>query len=223
MTSSDHLKISWHDSAWIPHLNPKNILDYFCQKSNPFYDKASNNEIARMQRIMPEQMALMTGLEYILLHVQEPILYVIRKQNRISPETATPLADYYILAGVVYQAPDLNSIIQSRVLNSALNLRSALEEFQSISTFNPSTGYTWKHHLQQQQQLASVSGSKSTASKQISAARQQGPNEFTRFQMKIGSLLKNFDEPAPNGTSTNNPGNNPASQSNSQQPQQSQQ
>ena len=27
----------------------------------------------------------MTGIEYIVLHVQDPILYVIRKQHRISP------------------------------------------------------------------------------------------------------------------------------------------
>lgn len=185
---SDQLRISWHDSAWIPHLNPKNILEYFCQKSNPFYDKACNNEIARMQRLMPEHMLMMTGLEYTILHVQEPILYVIRKQERIGPDSVTPLVDYYILAGVVYQAPDLNSIIQSRVLNAALNLRSALEEFQSISTFSSSTGFAWKHHQQQQQQLA---GKPSSAR---AAERTQGPNEFTRFQTKIGPLLKNFHE-----------------------------
>jgi hypothetical protein len=28
----------------------------------------------------------MTGLEYVLLHVQEPILYVVRKQHRHSPQ-----------------------------------------------------------------------------------------------------------------------------------------
>jgi len=61
----------------------------------------------------------MTGLEYILLHVQEPILYVIRKQHRHSPTHATPLADYYIIAGIVYQAPDLISVINSRIVSSA--------------------------------------------------------------------------------------------------------
>lgn len=59
----------------------------------------------------------MTGLEYILLHVQEPILYVIRKQHRHSPTAATPLADYYIIAGVVYQAPDLGSVVSSRLVS----------------------------------------------------------------------------------------------------------
>lgn len=59
----------------------------------------------------------MTGLEYILLHVQDPILYVIRKQHRHSPTQATPLADYYIIAGIVYQAPDLASVLNSRLVS----------------------------------------------------------------------------------------------------------
>lgn len=59
----------------------------------------------------------MVGVEYILLHVQEPILYVIRKQHRHSPSQATPMADYYIIAGVVYQAPDLMSVLNSRLVS----------------------------------------------------------------------------------------------------------
>jgi len=59
----------------------------------------------------------MTGVEYVLLHVQEPILYVIRKQHRHSPSQATPMADYYIVAGIIYQAPDLNSILNSRLVS----------------------------------------------------------------------------------------------------------
>ena len=58
----------------------------------------------------------MTGLEYALLHVQEPILYVIRKQHRHSPTQVTPITDYYMIAGIVYQAPDLFSIFNSRLV-----------------------------------------------------------------------------------------------------------
>lgn len=61
----------------------------------------------------------MTGLEYILLHVQEPILYVIRKQHRHSQNVASAIADYYIIAGVVYQAPDLGSVVSSRLVSDA--------------------------------------------------------------------------------------------------------
>lgn len=85
----------------------------------------------------------MTGIEYILLHVQEPILYVIRKQHRYSPTQVTPLADYYVLAGYIYQAPDLNSVINSRMLTAMHYLSSAFEEMQSYARFNVSKDYSW--------------------------------------------------------------------------------
>ena len=31
--------------------------------------------------------------------------------------TVTPLADYYVIAGVVYQAPDVGSVINSRMVS----------------------------------------------------------------------------------------------------------
>lgn len=71
----------------------------------------------------------MTGLEYTLLHVQEPILYVIRKQHRTSPTQIVPVADYYIIAGIVYQAPDLISVVNSRLVSvsrSKFNFFSAM-------------------------------------------------------------------------------------------------
>ena len=50
------LHLSWHDLAWIPHLNPNNILDYFSERSNPFYDRTCNNEIVRMQKLSLEHL-----------------------------------------------------------------------------------------------------------------------------------------------------------------------
>lgn len=63
----------------------------------------------------------MVGVEYILLHVHEPILYVIRKQHRHNRLEATPLADYYIIGGTVYKAPDLGNVISSRVVSIYIN------------------------------------------------------------------------------------------------------
>ena len=176
---SESLRISWHDSNWVPHLNPSNILDYFCQKSNPFYHKMCNNEIAKMQRLSPEQMLMMTGNEFILLHVQEPILYVIRKQERLGPDSTVPLVDYYILAGVVYQAPDMHSIIQSRIQNCTLNLKAALDSFQDLCSFNPTSGYSW----------TTDKGNKTSTSEKT-----QRNDEFTRFQAKVGNLMRQFNE-----------------------------
>ena len=78
------LAISWHDSAWIPILSPHNVMDYFSERSNPFYDRHCNNEQIKMQRKSLEQLSHMQGVEFALLHVQEPILYVIRKQHRFT-------------------------------------------------------------------------------------------------------------------------------------------
>ena len=50
------LSLSWHDSAWIPALDRGNVMDYFSQRSNPFYDRTCNNEIVRMQRSDPAQL-----------------------------------------------------------------------------------------------------------------------------------------------------------------------
>lgn len=51
MADSSPLQISWQDSNWIPNLNPDNVLDYFSQRSNPFYDRTCNNEVIKMQRL----------------------------------------------------------------------------------------------------------------------------------------------------------------------------
>ncbi|XP_061414982.1 mediator of RNA polymerase II transcription subunit 6 [Lethenteron reissneri] len=138
------LGISWHDSAWIPVLNPANVLDYFSERSNPFYDRTCNNEVVKMQRLSLEQLNNMTGLEYILLHTQEPILYIVRKQHRHSPTQVTPFADFYIIAGVVYQAPDLGTVINSRILSAVHNIQSAFDETQAYSRYHPSKGYWWR-------------------------------------------------------------------------------
>ncbi|PRD26120.1 UNVERIFIED_CONTAM: Mediator of RNA polymerase II transcription subunit 6 [Trichonephila clavipes] len=166
------LSISWHDSSWIPMLNTNNVMDYFSERTNPFYDRTCNNESLKMQRLGAEHLGNMVGLEYCLLHVQEPILYVIRKQHRHSPSQAslketkasfliflvTPMADYYILAGVVYQAPDLSSVIGSRMsifcllnftiflfqLTMVHHLQSAFDEASSYSHYHPSKGYWWE-------------------------------------------------------------------------------
>ncbi|KAF8776994.1 Mediator of RNA polymerase II transcription like protein [Argiope bruennichi] len=138
------LSISWHDSTWIPMLNGGNIMDYFSERTNPFYDRTCNNESLKMQRLGIEHLSNMVGLEYVLLHVQEPILYVIRKQHRHSPNQVTPLADYYIIAGIVYQAPDLASVIGSRMLTMVHHLQSAFDEASSYSHYHPSKGYWWE-------------------------------------------------------------------------------
>ena len=49
--SENPLFVSWVDSAWIPVLNQNNVLDYFSERTNPFYDRTCNNEILKMQKL----------------------------------------------------------------------------------------------------------------------------------------------------------------------------
>uniref|UniRef100_A0A3B5AKD2 Mediator of RNA polymerase II transcription subunit 6 n=1 Tax=Stegastes partitus TaxID=144197 RepID=A0A3B5AKD2_9TELE len=129
--------------GWVPILNPGNVLDYFSERSNPFYDRTCNNEVVKMQRLTLEHLNQMVGVEYILLHAQEPILYIIRKQQRQSTTQVIPLADYYIIAGVVYQAPDLGTVISSRALSAVHGIQSAFDEAMSYCRYHPSKGYWW--------------------------------------------------------------------------------
>lgn len=50
------LGISWVDSSWIPILNSGSVLDYFSERSNPFYDRTCNNEVVKMQRLTLEHL-----------------------------------------------------------------------------------------------------------------------------------------------------------------------
>ncbi|XP_064621620.1 mediator of RNA polymerase II transcription subunit 6-like isoform X2 [Lineus longissimus] len=157
-------------------------MDYFSDRSNQFYDPTCNNEIVKMQRLNPEQLNNMPGLEYILLHVQPPILYVIRKQHRHSPTQVTPLADYYIIAGVIYQAPDLCSVINSRMLNTVCSLQSAFDEALSYSRYHPSKGYYFEFKDQEPKEK-----SKEKKKEEPSSVFQR-----QRVDVLLGELAKKF-------------------------------
>lgn len=134
---------SWNDPAWAGLLNEHNVMDYFMERTNPFYDRQCNNEVLRMQRASQDQLAAMTGVEYQLLFVQPNILFVVRKQARSSPSHVTPIADYYIINGHIYQAPDLSNVLSSRLLTAVTNLQSAFEEARGYAKYHPSRGYWW--------------------------------------------------------------------------------
>lgn len=178
------LQRSWHDPAWNNNLNSNTILTYFSERSNPFYDHQSNNEILKMQHIGPEKLFGMTGVEYVLAHAQEPILFVIRQQNRKSPTEVTPMADFYIIAGTVYQSPDLTTIISSRLLNAAHSLGSAFEETQSYSRYHPSRDYWW--HFKDQ----SLNQDKDKKKQNLTKT-----HTGTYFQReRVDLLLRNFEQ-----------------------------
>uniref|UniRef100_A0A674P068 Mediator of RNA polymerase II transcription subunit 6 n=1 Tax=Takifugu rubripes TaxID=31033 RepID=A0A674P068_TAKRU len=143
------LGISWVDSSLVPILNPGNVLDYFSERSNPFYDRTCNNEVVKMQRLTLEHLKNLLYL-CLIFSQMEPILYIIRKQQRQSPTQVIPISDYYIIAGVVYQAPDLGTVISSRVLSAVHGIQSAFDEAMSYCRYHPSKGYWW--HFKDQEE-----------------------------------------------------------------------
>lgn len=189
------LVLSWHDTAWLPALDPTNVMDYFSERSNPFYDRTCNNEIVKMQRLSPDQLTHMTGLEYVLLHAQDPILYVVRKQHRHSPTQVTPLADYYVLAGVVYQAPDLGSVLNSRLLGAAHSLQGALHEAMGYSKYHPSRGYWWQF----KDTPAATPATTAPATSSSSAPSNTGASLFQRrrVDMLLAELAAKFPPEPP--------------------------
>ncbi|XP_021186366.2 mediator of RNA polymerase II transcription subunit 6 [Helicoverpa armigera] len=196
IANENPLGLSWHDSAWIPLLSPSNIMDYFSERSNPFFDRTCNNEIVKMQRLSMDQLQNMTGLEYILLHVQDPILYVIRKQHRHSPTQAIPLADYYIIAGIVYQAPDLASVLNSRLLSAVHHLQCSFEETMSYSKYHPSKGYWWDFKATKPGLSPYNSGQSS--SKDVSSTPKEEPSTLfqrQRVDMLLAELVRQFPLP----------------------------
>uniref|UniRef100_A0A5K3EZL1 Mediator of RNA polymerase II transcription subunit 6 n=1 Tax=Mesocestoides corti TaxID=53468 RepID=A0A5K3EZL1_MESCO len=146
-TDSDSpYEIYWENPAISPHqLNSTNILQYFCHLSNPFYDRECNNEVIRMQGLSQDKLTTLCGIEFYLYCSQEPMLFVIRKQERLSPSEVVPLAYYYVINGIVRQAPDLSTLINSRLHTITAGLNKTFQTLAPYARFHPSDGsYTWE-------------------------------------------------------------------------------
>ena len=72
------------------------------------------------------------------------MLFVIRKQERLSPSDVIPLAYYYIINGVVRQAPDLSTLISSRLHSITAGLNRTIQALAPCAKFHSSDGsYSW--------------------------------------------------------------------------------
>jgi mediator of RNA polymerase II transcription subunit 6 len=136
---------SYYDPGYPGELNEWSVLDYFCQPPNPFFDKSSNNAIIQQQQIHMAKLRDMKGIEYQVLHAQPPIMFIVQKCERFSPDKLKPLANYYVIDRKVYQAPDLVSVLTSRLTSTLSHLKSAYGKVLDKSKYHPSIGYWWKH------------------------------------------------------------------------------
>ncbi|UMM36143.1 hypothetical protein L5515_008438 [Caenorhabditis briggsae] len=138
------LQVTFCDSKWSPDsITPYNVLQYFCNLENPFYDIESDNEFYKMQNNRGTGLKSMTGIQYKLWYSCMP-LHIICKYYRTSSDTVKPLAYYNIINGVVYQAPDMYSLTQSRLLGCLEPLRNAFEQVTKSCQYSTVEGYYWE-------------------------------------------------------------------------------
>lgn len=73
-------------------------------------------------------------------------MFIIRKQDRLSPSEVMPLAYYYIINGIVRQAPDLSTLINSRIHSITAGLNKIIQALAPCARFHPSDGsYSWEN------------------------------------------------------------------------------
>nr|VZI43485.1 unnamed protein product [Spirometra erinaceieuropaei] len=74
----------------------------------------------------------------------EPVLFVIRKQQRLSTTLVTPIAYYYIVNGTVIQAPDLATLVNARLHTVIHGLNKTIQALAPCARYHPPDGsYSW--------------------------------------------------------------------------------
>jgi hypothetical protein len=170
---------SWHNPGWPSNLlNVENIIHYFCDESNPFYDRQSDNQTLIMQGIPMDRLSKMNGIQFSLVHVCGP-LFVIGKLKRASETNFTPICYYYCMDGTVYQCPDLYTFIQSRLAQTTNPLREALTQASKYSRFDVNKGYTWEFDADASKSAETVEEEKEKKSKK---SWYQDPNKVRSSQ-----------------------------------------
>ncbi|KAK9234990.1 MED6 mediator subfamily complex component-domain-containing protein [Lipomyces kononenkoae] len=159
-------ELQWRAPEWIQvfGLRTDNVLEYFAQ--SPFYDRSSNNQVLKMQSqynapvMQPQEvvqaLSTMRGIEFAIAMAQPAsALWIIRKQDRISPSEAVPLATYYVINENIYMAPSVYSIISSRMLAGVRGLREALVlASDKLPKFTPTLGYSYYPNTQEDEENA---------------------------------------------------------------------
>nr|KAJ3419306.1 Mediator of RNA polymerase II transcription subunit 6 [Polyrhizophydium stewartii] len=129
-------------------LHEFNVLDYFAMSQ--FYDNSCLNEQVKMQARFNALEAAqldrrqMKGIEYDLAYFsRQPSLFVIVKQNRMSPTKTELIAVYYIVEGTIYQSPNLLHLLANRVRTSLYFSQQALKKASEAYRYHPILGYRW--------------------------------------------------------------------------------
>ncbi|CAN6639735.1 mediator of RNA polymerase II transcription subunit 6 [Trichomonascus vanleenenianus] len=187
MASGEPLdEVQWRSPEWIQFnggLKNENVLEYFSQ--SPFYDRTSNNQVLKMQSQYSNdpyqqnrvdiyaQLRNMQGIEFVVYLAREPDLWIIRKQERLSPQDVRLITTYFVVGENIYQAPSVHSVVTSRLLSTALALKQALNTAAAMPIYSPSQGYSYFNDASE---LTGPSDSSSTpGSKPVSVKSAKSP------------------------------------------------
>ncbi len=117
------------------------MLEYFALSK--FYDRRSCNEELRMQGVKDirlEHVEGLRGVQYLAEEVpghspEEPI-FVVQKLLRSAKEQTQILDVYYVLSGMVYQAPTIFSVLNARLRRCASMLNKAQKTLNRAISFD---------------------------------------------------------------------------------------
>lgn len=124
-------------------------LAYFCNIRNPFYDRTSNNEQIKMQKMDAALLESKDGVRYKLHYANEPDLFVIRKE-KVDKGRVTTTNCYYILGGLVFQAPLYQSVVSARLYNVLYSMNELFHDLQPNVRYSSTTGqYYWNFEEQE--------------------------------------------------------------------------
>lgn len=133
-------------------LDANKALEYF--SFSPWYrtDPPSNNQILRMQNTGmdtsslndTEELRKFTGLEFTVVHQIPPMLFIIQKRNRRTPDEADPLETYYVVNNRIQQSPDLYSLLANRLNACIHNITSSMNTLRAQKpAYTPTKGHVW--------------------------------------------------------------------------------
>ena len=111
----------FRDGQWLDAhgglVEPHTAEEYF--SGSQWYDRTCLNEQWKIQGVQPtdEVRSRSAGIEYRMVHLQPPVLYVLRKERREGGQDARALGSYYI-ADCGTNVRNLSNFIREIVVSS---------------------------------------------------------------------------------------------------------
>lgn len=147
MAAPDAFPPSFMDSFWEEGrpITRANVLDFFAKKS-PHYDPTCINERVRYQGLDATAVRDVEGTQFVLSTAasDQPNLFLIERQLR-ARGTREVVAVYYVLEGVIFEAPNFYSLFNSRLEKIATHIAAASSYLEQARSFPVSSSPGGKH------------------------------------------------------------------------------